>query len=66
VRLGRIVSATESNPHAESWETLMWLADALEQAYSQGRVVLLDYLEAVMDEVLFEMEMAVRKPFTVG
>jgi len=44
----------------------MWLADALEQAYSQGRVVLLDYLEAVMDEVLFEMEMAVRKPFTVG
>ena len=61
MRLGKIVSATESNPHIESWETLMWLADALEQAYSQGRVVLLDYLEAVLDEVLFEMEMAARR-----
>ena len=45
----------------------MWLADALEQAYSQGRVVLLDYLEAVLDEVLFEMEMvATKRRFTVG
>jgi hypothetical protein len=42
------------------------LEGALEHAFAQRRPELWSYLEAVMDEVLFEMEMAAtKKPFTV-
>jgi hypothetical protein len=35
---------------------LAWLDGALRQAFTQGKMVLVAYLEAVMEEVLFEME----------
>ena len=47
--------------------SLAWLEEALEHAYAQGQMKTLAYLEAVMEDVVFVMEMAAtRKPFTVG
>jgi hypothetical protein len=40
---------------------LVWLVSALEQAYTQGQVKLIDYLETIADDVVFEMEMAARR-----
>ncbi len=42
-------------------EALVWLVNALEQAYTQGRVKLVDYLETIAYEVVFEVEMAARR-----
>ena len=42
--------------------TLAWLMRALEHTRSQGQEKIVDYLEAVVDEVLFEMESAARRP----
>jgi len=43
------------------------LEEALEHAYAQGQMKTLAYLEWVMEDVVFVMEMAAtRKPFTVG
>ncbi len=36
---------------------LTWLEGALEHAFTRGQTVLLAYLEDVMDEVLFEVEL---------
>ena len=36
---------------------LTWLESAMRHAFTQGRPELWAYLEAVMDEVLFEMEL---------
>jgi hypothetical protein len=36
---------------------LAWLESALEHAFARGEMVLVAYLEEVMDEVLFEMEL---------
>jgi hypothetical protein len=41
--------------------TLAWLEDALGQAYAHGQMTTLVYLEAVMEDVVFVMEMTVRK-----
>jgi hypothetical protein len=38
---------------------LAWLEGALEHAYARGQTHPLAYLEAVMEEVLFEMELKV-------
>ena len=46
--------------------TLAWLEDALEQAYAHGQMTTLAYLEAVMEDVVFVMEMVRRESFTVG
>jgi hypothetical protein len=40
--------------------TLAWLEDTLAYAFMQRRPELWAYLEAVMDEVLFEMELEAR------
>ena len=40
--------------------TLAWLEEALEHAYSQGQRFALAYLEAVMEDVVFEEEMTTR------
>jgi hypothetical protein len=40
---------------------LAWLVGALENARARGQTKLVGYLEAVVDEVVFEMEAAVRK-----
>ena len=41
--------------------TLAWLEAALEHAYSHGQHSALAYLEAVMEDVVFEEEMATRR-----
>lgn len=40
--------------------TLAWLVSALEQARTQGQSKAVGCLEAVADDVVFEMEMAAR------
>ena len=46
---------------------LAWLEEALEHAYAHGQVKALAYLEAVMEDVVFVMEMAdTRKASSVG
>jgi hypothetical protein len=45
---------------------LAWLEEALEYAYARGQMQTLAYLEAVMEDVVFMMEMAARKSPTVG
>jgi hypothetical protein len=51
---------------ADNEAVLSWLEGALGHAFAQRRPELWSYLEAVMEEVLFEMEMAAtKKPFTV-
>jgi hypothetical protein len=39
---------------------LVWLNSALARAFKDGKPGLWDYLEAVMEEVLFEIERGVR------
>ena len=41
--------------------TLAWLASALEQARRKGQCKAVGYLEAVLDDAVFEMEMAARR-----
>ena len=38
--------------------SMAWLEDALEYAYAHGQMKALVYLEAVMEDVVFVMEMA--------
>jgi hypothetical protein len=45
---------------------LAWLEEALEYAYAHGQMQTLAYLEAVMEDVVFVMEMAERESSTVG
>ena len=40
---------------------LAWLVSALEQARRQGQTKLVDCLETIADDVVFEMEMAARR-----
>ncbi len=41
--------------------TLAWLVSALEQARREGQSKTVSYLEAVLDDAVFEMEMAARR-----
>jgi len=41
-------------------KTLVWLEGALQYAFMERRAELWAYLEAVLDEVLFEMEISDR------
>ena len=41
--------------------TLDWLASALEQARARGQWKAVGYLEAVLDDVVFEMESVARR-----
>jgi len=43
---------------------LAWLVSALEQARTQSQTKLVDYLEAVLEDVVFEMESAARSKRT--
>ncbi len=40
--------------------TLAWLEEALKHAYSHGQHLALAYLEAVMEDVVFEEEITAR------
>ena len=47
--------------------SLAWLEDALEHAYAHGQMQTLAYLEALMEDVVFMLEMAAsKKAFTGG
>lgn len=46
--------------------TLAWLDGALEHAYSRGQSKALAYLEAVMEDVVFEEEIAARETPVLG
>ena len=46
--------------------SLAWLEEALEHAYAHGQIKSLGYLEALMEDVVFVMEVAPRKPPTDG
>lgn len=46
--------------------TLAWLEDALKYAYSYGQMKALAYLEAVVDDAVFETEMAERRAVFIG
>jgi hypothetical protein len=54
-----LVSDTETG-------TLAWLEDALGCVYAHGQMNALAYLEAVMDDAVFEMEMSERRASFVG
>ena len=41
--------------------TLGWLVEALEQARSQGQEEIVDHLETIAADMVFEMEMAARR-----
>ena len=55
------LAASEGNESV----SLAWLEDALEHAFAHGQMQTLAYLEAVMEDVVFEMEMAARKAFAI-
>ena len=40
---------------------LAWLVSALEYARARGKPTLVDYLETVADDVVFEVEMVARR-----
>jgi hypothetical protein len=47
--------------------SLAWLEEALEHAYAHGQMNTIAYVEAIIEDAVFVMEMAAtRKPFTVG
>ena len=46
--------------------TLAWLERALKYARAQSQEKLVGYLEAVMEDAVFEMEIAARKASAVG
>jgi hypothetical protein len=47
--------------------SLAWLEDALGYAYAHGQMQTLAYLEAIMEDVVFMLEMAAsKKAFSVG
>jgi hypothetical protein len=47
--------------------SIAWLEDAIEHAYAHGQMETLAHLEAVMEDVVFVMEMAAtRRAFTLG
>jgi hypothetical protein len=54
-------------PEADSeTATLEWLVTALQYTRSRGQTKLVWYLEEVADDVVFEVEMAARRPSLVG
>jgi hypothetical protein len=50
----------------EEFVSMAWLKDAIEHAHAHGQMKALPYLEAVMEDAVFVLETAERKPFSVG
>jgi hypothetical protein len=46
--------------------TLEWFVTALQYTRSRGQTKVVGYLEEVADDVVFEMEMAARRPSLIG
>jgi hypothetical protein len=53
----RVIAATAAEDRIA---TLTWLADALEDALSQGQTGAMTYLEAVLEDVEFEIKISSR------
>ena len=51
----RVMSSSD-----EQRASLAWLGIGLEHARTRGQTKLIGYLEAVLDDVVFEMELAAR------
>jgi hypothetical protein len=45
--------------------SLAWLEEAIEHAYAHGQMKSLAYLEAVMEDVVFVMEMAATRKLPI-
>jgi hypothetical protein len=59
-----VAASSEGNEPVVSLE---WLKDALEHAYANRQTKTLAYLEAVIEDLVFEMEVAAtRKASSVG
>jgi hypothetical protein len=56
----------QTSTHQHENATVAWLEAALEHAYSHSQRFALAYLEAVMEDVVFEGEMATRTASVVG
>ncbi len=41
--------------------SLVWVMSAMEQAYAQGQIKLVDYLEPIGNDAVFEIEMVARR-----
>lgn len=52
--------------HEHESATMAWLEAALEHAYSHGQLRVLAYLEAVMEDLVFEEQIAVREAHVLG
>jgi hypothetical protein len=66
VHRGRCLLDLEVSVGDES-VSMAWLEEALEHAYAHRQMNTLAYVEAVMEDVVFVMEMAAtRRAFTVG
>jgi len=46
--------------------SLVWVVDALGQAYTQGQIKLVDYLEPIADDAVFEVEMAANRAWLLS
>ena len=59
----RVKSSTSDSVLGEGTETatLAWLVSTLEHARTRGQTKLVDYLEAVVEDVVFEMGAAARR-----
>src|SRR5215212_3366290 len=51
---------TQTDLNADT-ATLAWLVGALEQARPQGKTRIVDHLETIADDVVFEVEMIARR-----
>ena len=45
----------------EEFVSVAWLEEALEHAYAHGQMKTLAYLEAIIEDAVFVMEMAARR-----
>ena len=59
--------AEDLTPEADSeTATLEWLVTALQYTRSNGQTKVVGYLEEVADDVVFEVEMEIRRTSLVG
>ncbi len=57
----RLTEGTDTNA-----ATQVWLTDALGDARKQNQTKLVGYLEEILDDAVFEVEMTARKAVAVG
>ncbi len=60
-----LTEGTDTNKDTNK-ATQVWLMDALGDARKQSQTKLVGYLEEVLDDAMFEVEMTARKAVAVG